>query len=153
MLPYTSWKNILPVRWRQRLVQLRDLANRHPRRSAAILISALVLQTALVFLWQPSVSATSMDYTQLGTAVPISPSGVRPGLPAIPFTIGNYREVRALLDTLEYLRSRPRHSRSDTLLFLKIMERYARLDTAFARSLRSADRSLPYDLSPSTHQP
>jgi hypothetical protein len=153
MLPYTSWKNILPARWRQRLVHLRDLANRHPRRSAAILLTTLALQAALVFFWQPSVSATSLDYTQLRAAVPISPSGARPGMPPIPFTIGNYREVRALLDTLEYLRSRPGHSRSDTLLFLRIMERYARLDTAFARSLRSADRSLPSDPHPSTHQP
>jgi hypothetical protein len=153
MLRTTSWKNILPARLRLQLARLRMLANQHPRRSAAILITALILQTVVVFLWQPAAPASATDYTRLRAAVPIPPSGGRPGMPSIPFTLGNYREVRALLDTLEYLRSRPVHSRADTLMFLRVLEQYARLDTAFARSLRTPLSPQPHERHPSTPKP
>jgi hypothetical protein len=131
---------------------LRALANRHPRRSAALLLGILGLHTALAFLWTPSAPRASALYgSLLQDTKPSPPSGDRPGGASIPFTLGNYRAVRDLLDTLEYLRARPVHSRADTLRFLRLVERYARLDTAFARRLQASDRT--HNPSPSTHRP
>ena len=149
----TSWKNTLPANWRSRLSAWRQLANRHPKRSVAVLLSALLLQTALAFLWHPASPQAASEYHRLGAALPSPPSGDRPLMPSIPFTLGNYREVRALLDTLEYLRARPNHSRADTLLFLRVLERYARLDTAFARSLQPAVPGDRHPSNPTTHRP
>jgi hypothetical protein len=146
------WTRFVPSRWRASLSRLRDQANRHPRRSAALLVGLLALHTALVLRWpDPAPTAAALYGSLLQDAKPSPPSGDRPGGASIPFTLGNYRAVRDLLDTLEYLRARPVHSRADTLRFLRLVERYARLDTAFARRLQASDRT--HNPSPSTHRP
>jgi len=152
MRPARPWHRFLPSRLRRGLSRMRALANRHPRRSAALLLSALALQTTLVFLGPDPAPALSARYRALlRPAAAVPPSGDRPAAAAIPFTLSNYRAVRDLLDTLEYLRARPVHSRDDTLRFLRVLERYARLDTAFAGAVaRSGARraTLPGDPPP-----
>jgi len=148
------WSRFVPSRWRASLSRLRALANRHPRRSVALLLGILGLHTALAFLWTPSGPRASALYGTLPRSGASPPSGGRPGQASIPYTISNYLAVRELLETLEYLRSRPVHSRADTLRFLRLVERYARLDTAFARQLRASERSQPPSPpSPSTQIP
>ncbi len=132
MEPSAPWDRIPSGPLRRRLARLRALANRHPRRSAALLLALLALHCVAVFLWTPSAAPTP-GYGQLFRNGPSS--GDRPAPAGIPFSLGHYLEVRDLLDTLAYLRARPFHTRADTLRFLRVLERYARLDTALARRL------------------
>jgi hypothetical protein len=122
------------LRWCQRM---RMNANRHPRKTVAILLAGVTFNVGMVIYLSETTRQQPFSYTSIspGKVVGREWETVNGRAADIPFTWKNFQQISALKDSLEYLMRKTDRNAEDTLLFIRIFERYAQLDPAFAKAV------------------
>lgn len=122
------------LRWCRRV---RIVANRHPRRTVAVLLAGVAMNVSMVIYLSEKTRQQPFSYATISPMKVIGRDWDTVSLHAakIPFTWKNYIEVSSLKDSLEYLMRKTQRNAEDTLLFIRIFEKYAHLDPAFAKAV------------------
>lgn len=122
------------LRWCRRV---RIVANRHPRRTVAILLAGVTINVGMVVYLSEKTRQQPFSYTTISPKNVMGRDWDTVSLRAaeIPFTWKNYTEISSLKDSLEYLMRKTERNAEDTLLFIRIFEKYAGLDPAFAKAV------------------
>jgi hypothetical protein len=116
---------------------MRIIANRHPRKTVAILLAGVAFNVAIVIYLSETTRQQPFSYTSItpGKIVAKEWETVNGRAADIPFTWKNFQQISELKDSLEYLMRKTDRNAEDTLLFIRIFERYAQLDPAFAKAV------------------
>lgn len=132
-------KEVTPL-LKKRYAKWKAIANRYPRRTLVIMLAVASVNFFLfLYLNRNAGSAYSIKDVYSGKIIEDNFPG-KHSETGIPFTLGNFMQMKAIKDSLEYYLSNQHKTRADTLLLLRLFKKYETLDTSF-----KTDKIIPHE--------
>lgn len=110
----------------------------HPKRTAIIMFSIILLNTVLLFIiiHHKSTSKQAISYSSIiknfknkNTSLNVNAAGEH-------ISIGSLFEIKNIRDSLEYLMRKKAQTKEDTLCFIRLYKRYRLIDPSIADALK-----------------
>lgn len=114
--------------------RIKSLAEKKPYRTLALMIAIAILNLMLLIFWSYRKAPVNFGFSKINFEK-TKESIMSSSRSDIPFTLGNYMEVKSLKDSLDYLMSKKQLTREDTLLFIRICQQYSKLDPHFSSKI------------------